>query len=240
MWTALFWGLFASASLYLGQLLARPMGRSEKAIGLLMGFGAGTMISAVAYELVPASSFSRGWAIGVFFLAGALAYYFGDRWVDSSGGKQRSQIRSEDGAGSGSAMFLGALLDGVPESFILGLGLALGGSISIAFVAAVFISNVPQGLAGTTSLEDAGTSDRKIAAMWGWLTIACGIASLVGYVTAHQLHGLGADASAFAGGAVLMMLTDSMVPESYRHGGRLTGLFTVVGFLVAAVLNFIQ
>jgi zinc transporter, ZIP family len=238
MWAALFWGLFSSASLYLGQLLARPLGHSNRAVGLMTGFGAGTMISALAYELVPASSFSRGWMIGVSFSAGALVYYVGDRWVDGRGGKQRASIQSDDSDGSGAAMFLGALLDGVPESFILGLGLALGGTVSVAFVAAVFISNIPQGLAGTTSLQDVGTSDRRITTMWGGLTVACGLASLLGYVMAHELHDAGANASAFAGGAVLMMLTDSMVPESYRHGGRLTGLFTVFGFLVAGVLAF--
>ncbi|MBO0844829.1 MAG: hypothetical protein J2P22_05370 [Nocardioides sp.] len=238
MTAALFWGLFSSAALYLGQLLARPMGRSERAIGLMMGFGAGTLISAVAYELVPASSFTHGWLIAVSFLFGAVVYYFGDRWIDSSGGKQRSAVRS-DPEGSGAAMFLGALLDGIPEAFILGLGLALGGSVSVAFVAAVFISNIPQGLAGTTSLQEVGTSNRRIATMWGLLTVACGLASLAGYAMADRLQGAGANASAFAGGAVLMMLTDSMVPESYRHGGRLTGLLTVLGFLVAGVLTFL-
>src|SRR5215468_4584679 len=101
MASALFWGLFSSASLYLGQLLARPLGHSNRAVGLMTGFGAGTMISALAYELVPASSFSRGWMIAVSFLAGALVYYLGDRWVDSRGGKQRSSIQSEDNQGSG-------------------------------------------------------------------------------------------------------------------------------------------
>lgn len=240
MTSALFWGLFSSASLYLGQLLARPMRRSERAIGLMMGFGAGTMISAVAYELVPETSFGNGWLIGVSFLAGAAVYYVGDRWVDSQGGKQRASISAQAQQGSGSAMFLGALLDGIPEAFILGLGLALGGTISIAFVAAIFVSNVPQGLAGTTSLQEVGTSERRIAAMWGALTLACGVFALLGYAMADQLHDAGVNASAFAGGAVLMMLTDSMIPESYRHGGRLTGLLTVIGYLVAAGLTALQ
>jgi ZIP family zinc transporter len=240
MGEALFWGLFSSASLYAGQLLARPLGRSDRAIGLMMGFGGGTLISAVAYELVPDWSLSHGWDIGVSFLAGAVVYYVADRWVDGRGGKHRSAIRSDQDEGSGAGMFLGALLDGIPESFILGLGLALGGSISLAFVAAVFVSNIPQGLAGTTSLQQVGTSDRRIAVMWGALTLACGLVAFIGYAMADQLHGAGVNASAFAGGAVLMMLTDSMIPESYRHGGRLTGLLTVIGYMVAAVLTGLQ
>lgn len=183
MTAALAWGLLSSASLYLGQLLAKPFGRSERAIGLMMGFGGGTLLSAVAYELIPESSLEEGWQIAVSFVLGALVYYVGDRIVDRGGGESRSAIAPGVGAGgSGAAMFLGALLDGIPEAFILGLGLALGGSISVAFVAAIFVSNVPQGLAGTTSLQEAGTPDRRIFVMWTALTIACGVASLLGYL----------------------------------------------------------
>lgn len=241
MTAALLWGLFSSASLYLGQLLAKPLGRSERAIGLMMGFGAGTLLSAVAYELIPETSLEQGWQTGLSFLVGAVTYYVGDLLVDRRGGEHRAAIAQGRGeGGSGAAMFLGALLDGIPEAFILGLGLALGGSISLAFVAAIFVSNVPQGLAGTTSLQEAGTGERRIFWMWTALTLACGVASLLGFLMADRLSGAGVNASAFAGGAVLMMLSDSMVPESYRHGGRLVGLFTVVGFLVAGVLTAIQ
>jgi ZIP family zinc transporter len=238
---ALLWGLLSSASLLLGQLLARPLGRSERAVGLMMGFGGGTLLAAVAYELLPEKHIGDGWQIGASALVGALLYYLGDRWIDEGGGRARTTIARGTGAdGSGPAMFLGALLDGIPEAFILGLGLAQGGQISVAFVAAIFVSNVPQGLAGTTSLQEAGTSDRRITAMWTALTVACGIVSLLGYVTADRLEDVGTYASAFAGGAVLMMLADSMIPESLRHGGRLVGLLTVVGFLVGGVLTVVQ
>ena len=237
MTAALLWGLFSSASLYLGQLLARPFARSERAVGLMMGFGAGTLLSAVAYQLVPESSLEHGWKIAICFVLGALAYYVGDRVVERGGGGARTAIGSGQGAnGSGSAMFLGALLDGVPEAYILGLTLALGGSISLAFVAAIFVSNVPQGLAGTTSLREAGAPNRRIFWMWTALTVTCGLASFLGFVMADGLRHLGLAAEGFAGGAVLMMLADSMMPEAFRHGGRTVGLLTVAGFLLAGVL----
>ncbi|WP_028643366.1 ZIP family metal transporter [Nocardioides sp. URHA0020] len=241
MAAALLWGLFSSAALFLGQLLAKPLGRSERAVGLMMGFGGGTLLAAVAYELIPEANIDDGWQIIVAALVGALTYYVGDRLVDKGGGEARVAVgtgRAE--GGSGMAMFLGALLDGIPEAFILGLGLALGGSISLAFLAAIFVSNIPQGLAGTTSLQEAGTSGRRITVMWTLLTIACGVASLLGYLMAHHLDHVGTYASAFGGGAVLMMLADSMIPESYQHGGRLVGLLTVIGFLVAGVLTVLQ
>ena len=241
MTEALFWGAFSSAALFLGQWLAKPLGKSERAIGLMMGFGGGTLLAAVAYELIPEATITDGWAIVVWALIGSLVYYVGDRIVDSSGGEARQSVAhgSAEG-GSGMAMFLGALLDGIPEAFILGLGLALGGQISLAFLAAIFVSNVPQGLAGTTSLQEAGTPNRRITVMWALLTVACGAVSLLGYLMADHLTHLGTYASAFAGGAVLMMLADSMIPESYRHGGRLTGLLTVIGFLVAGILTVLQ
>ena len=241
MGQAVFWGVLSSAALFLGQLLAKPLGRSERAIGLMMGFGGGTLLAAVAYELIPESHITDGWQIAALALVGALVYYSADELVDRRGGVARQAVARGSGeGGSGMAMFLGALLDGIPEAFILGLGLALGGQVSVAFLAAIFVSNVPQGLAGTTSLQEAGTPQRRIAVMWALLTSACGVAALVGFVMADHLADLGTDASAFAGGAVLMMLADSMIPESYRHGGRLTGLLTVVGFLVAGVLTVLQ
>ena len=178
IWAALAWGLGSSASLYLGQLLAGPMEKSRKAVGLMMGFGAGTMLSAVGYQLIPESSLEHGLAGGASFLLGALAYYVGDRIVERGGGGKRSAIAGAEDGGSGAAMFLGALLDGIPEAFILGITLALGGSISLAFVAAIFVSNIPQGLAGTTSLRDAGSSTRRITTMWGALTVTCGASVL--------------------------------------------------------------
>ena len=241
MTAALLWGLFSSAALYLGQGLAKPLGKSERSIGLMMGFGGGTLFAAVAYELIPEDNLDNGWQICAWALVGALTYYVGDRLIDRGGGAARTAIAVGRGkGGSGAAMFLGALLDGIPEAFILGLGLALGGQISVAFVVAIFVSNIPQGLAGTTSLQEAGTPGRRITVMWTLLTLACGLASLLGYVTADNLTHVGTYASAFAGGAVLMMLADSMIPESYRHGGRTVGLLTVVGFLLAGVLTVVQ
>lgn len=224
---ALLWGLLAAGSLLLGQALVGPLGRSERTVGLMMAFGAGTLISAVGYELIPEANLELGWEVGAAFLVGALAYYVGARLVDRSGG-------------SGAALFLGALLDGIPESFILGLGLALGGEISLAFLAAVLLSNIPEGLAGTVDMRRSGVGEHRITSMWAALTVVCGVASMAGYLVADAGSHTGEIASAFAGGAVLTMLADSMVPESYERAGRVAGLLTVLGFLTAGVLSALQ
>ncbi len=180
VWAALAWGAFTSASLYIGQGLAGPMRGHERTTGLVMAFGAGTMLSAVAYELVPESSLSHGVGIGIGLTLGSLAYFIGDRLVDRDGGEDRQQIAGDVEQGSGAAMFVGALLDGVPEAFNLGTTIALGGSVSIAFVTAFFVSNVPQGVAGTTSLLAAGYSQRRVFRMWTALTVACALVAARG------------------------------------------------------------
>ena len=227
MTQALLWGLVAAGSLLVGQLLATPLGGSKRTVGVMMAFGAGTLISAVGYELIPEENLQLGWEIGAAFLLGALVYYAGARIVDR-------------GWSSGLALFLGALLDGIPESFILGLGLALGGSISVAFFAAVLLSNIPEGLAGTADMRSAGVTERRVTLMWSSLAVVCGFVSLGGYLVADHITRAGEIASAFAGGAVLTMLADSMVPESYERAGRVAGLMTVLGFLVAGVLSALQ
>jgi zinc transporter, ZIP family len=236
LWYALIWGGVTSGSLYIGEALAGPMKNAHRLTGVIMGFGAGTLLSAVAYELIPETTISQGPGIGVGFLAGALAYFVADLIIDSNGGADRQQIRTDHEEGSGAAMFLGALLDGLPEALILGISLALGDAVSLAFVSAVFVSNIPQGIAGTHSLKAAGYSDRHVFAMWTGLTALATAFAGAGFLLGDAHPGTSLYASAFAAGAVLVMLADSMMPEAFRHGGRQVGLFTVVGYLAAAAL----
>lgn len=238
MGAAFWWGMLAASALLVGQLLAGPLSASHRTTGLVMGFGAGALLSAVAYELVPEARLSNAIRVGAAMFLGALAYYLGDRLLDRRGAGPRHEIRpSESAAGSGAALFVGALLDGVPETFILGMDLATGGSISVAFLAAVLVSNVPQGVAGTTGLKMAGYGDRRIFALWAGLALASGGASALGYAVAGDTM---LDVKSFAAGAILMMLADSMIPEAYANGGRTVGFLTVCGFLTAAALSVAQ
>jgi ZIP family zinc transporter len=215
------------------------MARAYRATGLVMGFGAGTLLSAIAYELIPESTLHHAAGIGAGCLTGALTYYVADRIIDHRGGADRQDIDGGQG-GSGAAMFLGALLDGLPEAFILGISLGLGGAISIAFVVAIFVSNIPQGIAGTTALKQAGYSDRRVLRMWSALTLTCAIVAAIGFAVADNVPHNGLYAQAFAAGAVLTMLADSMMPEAFEHGGSTVGLLTVLGYLVAAWLTILQ
>jgi zinc transporter, ZIP family len=238
MLIAIFWGTLAASSLLVGFYFA-TRGLSNRSIGMVMGFGAGALISAIAYELIPESSFSAG-HVPLAFFTGALAFFGADWLIDHRGGADRMDIEGKQ-VGSGSAIFIGTLLDNVPESIILGMGLATGGTINTAFLAAVFISNLPEGVAGSLNLASAGRSRRSIFWLWTALVIVSGICAGIGYFVIRWLPGPdGHIARAFAAGAMLTMLADAMMPEAFEHGGKLVGLVTVMGFLVAAILSVMQ
>lgn len=238
MLSAILWGGFAAASLLIGYALS-GRGLSNRSIGIVMGFGAGALISAIAYELVP-ESVMGGWGMMVAFALGALAFFFGDLMIDRRGGENRKNIAGHQGDSSGAAIFIGTLLDNVPESIVLGMSIVSGGSISLAFLAAVFVSNLPEGVAGSINLEAAGHSRRSIFWMWLTLVIVSAACAGLGYALIRWLPGVdGLYTQAFAAGAMLTMLADAMMPEAFEHGGILVGLFTVLGFLAAAMLAVI-
>jgi ZIP family zinc transporter len=205
-----------------------------------MGFGAGALISAIAYELVPESKLT-GPDMAVAFGLGALAFFVGDWMIDRRGGAERKAIAGSQPDSSGAAIFIGTLLDNVPESIVLGMSLVLGGSVSVAFLAAVFVSNLPEGVAGSINLEAAGHTRKNIFWMWVILVIVSAACAGLGYALVRWMPGVdGLYVQAFAAGAMLTMLADAMMPEAFEHGGLLVGLFTVLGFLAAATLSVIQ
>jgi ZIP family zinc transporter len=236
MLAAIWWGGVAASALLIGYALAYR-GLSEQAIGLVMALGAGALISSMAYELVPESALG-GAGMAAAFALGAVTFFGGDWLIDNRGGKRRKDIAGTQAGGSGPAIFLGTLLDNVPESIILGMGFAAGGMVNAAFLVAVFVSNLPEGVAGTVNLANAGYSQRKILAMWSLLVLGSAVCAGIGYALIRWLPSVdGRRIQAFAAGAMLTMLAEAMMPEAFEHGGRAVGLFTVLGFLVTAVLS---
>jgi ZIP family zinc transporter len=235
MTLAFMWGGIAAASLLIGYALAWR-GLSKRVIGGIMAIGAGALISAIAYELVPESALG-GQKISLAFLLGALTFFGADWIIDHRGGAHRKDI-SGDQPGAGAAIFIGTLLDGIPESIILGMGLAAGDSINLAFLTAVFISNLPEGVAGTLNLASTGVPRRRIFWMWLVLALFAAVCAALGYAIVEAFPSVqGTYYKAFAAGAMLTMLAEAMMPEAYEEGGKLVGLFTVLGFLLATVLS---
>jgi zinc transporter, ZIP family len=238
--TAFAWGFLAASSLLLGGVVALRWHVGTRAIGLIMAFGSGVLLSAVAYDLVlEASDVADGSGIvGLGLTAGALTFFAGDAFIDRMGGADRKRINQEEGSGSPLAIVLGIVLDGIPESIVIGLTLLSGEGIGIVIVIAVFLSNVPEAMAATTGLRGRGWHPGQIVGLWAAVAVLSGIASLAGFAL---LGGSGgqpiAFVEAFAAGAILTMLADTMIPEAFKHGGRLVGLVTTFGFGVAFALT---
>lgn len=233
---ALLWGFVATSSLIVGGSLGNWIAFGRRTLGVIMAFGAGVLLSAVAYELTfdavrmaPGTGYP---AIG--FLAGALTFFFIDRLIERIGAKHRMAIDSAQHSSLIAPLVLAIILDGVPESAVLGLGIRESGGVSMALLVAVFISNLPEAIAGTSGMKAAGWGRAKVQFLWVGIAIVCALTSAAGYALlgTASVEWL-AFIKMFAGGAILVMLANTMMPEAYEHGGKLAGLFTVLGFLVS-------
>jgi zinc transporter, ZIP family len=237
---AFFWGIFASSSLILGGVIALRVDVGRRTLGLIMGFGAGVLISAVAYELVQeasdTSAGSGGVALGL--LAGCGTFFLGDTLIDRMGGAERKSSGGGQAGGAPLAIVLGIVLDGIPESVVLGLTVLEGGGVSAAFLVAVLLSNLPEAIAASTGLAASGWVKGRIIGLWALVTLVCGFAALAGYGLFDTASASAvAFVLAFAGGAILTMLADTMMPEAFEHGGKLVGVFTTSGFALAFAIS---
>jgi ZIP family zinc transporter len=234
------WGIVAGSSLVLGGLIALRFRISGRLLGLVMAFGAGVLISAVAFELVgeafDTSAGEGGVALGLF--AGALAFFAGDTLISRMGGADRKSSRGKQAGGAPLAIVLGIVLDGIPETAVIGLSLLEGEGVKVAVIAAVFLSNLPESIAATSGLKQSGWRPRRIIGLWLLVMIVCALAALAGYGLLEDASGRTlAFVLAFAGGAVLTMLADTMMPEAFEHAGRATGLATTLGFALAFAIS---
>lgn len=207
-------------------------------MALVMALGAGVLLSSVAFELMDEAYRIGGLdAAAPGLLLGAAVFFVADREVNRRDGGRRKNPGDQQG-GSAAAIAIGALLDGIPESAAIGIGLIEGGAVGIALVAAVFLSNVPEGLSSAAGMKLAGRSTAYILGIWGAVTLASTLAAMLGYLLLADASGNVVGAiQAFAAGAILTMLASTMMPEAYEDGGPMVGVVTTVGFLLAFVLS---
>jgi ZIP family zinc transporter len=238
-------GLLAASALLLGSLIAVVRPIKTRTIGLIMAFGSGALISSVAYELVEeayTTASGQLW-VGLAFFLGAITFYVGDVLIERIGGaKRKSASGEQSGEQSGAALgiLLGSILDGIPESFVLGISLVGGGTLSIAYFAGVFLSNFPEGLSSTAGMLKAGYKRKRILAMWALIVLISALSAVLGYSILSDVSPVGGAAMlTFAGGAILTMLADSMMPEAFKDTGKLAGLLTALGFAVIFGLGVI-
>jgi ZIP family zinc transporter len=240
MGAAFGWGTLAASSLVIGAIVALVFRIDLRTIGLIMAFGSGVLVSAVAFDLVEeaaAKSNGDGWTIAGLF-AGCAVFFGGDWLIDQLGGSQRKDPSGNQEGGSSLSIVLGSVLDGIPESMVIGLTIFEGGAVGAAYLAAVFISNLPESISSTAGLATSGWKKSRILWMWISIALISGLASLAGYgLFQNSSPDTVAFVLAFAGGAILTMLAETMFPEAYEHGGKLVGVVTTLGFAVAFTIH---
>ena len=245
MWIQAFlWGAIGGGALLIGAAASWLWRIPPKAVSTIMAFGAGVLISALAFELVGEAAESGGLLpTATGFLVGAVIFVAANSLLARKGAHHRKrsgdqQPAEADQAGSGTAIAVGSLLDGIPESLVLGLGLVGAGSVSPAMLAAVFISNVPEGLSSSAGMKRAGRSAGFVFGVWAVIAVLCGVSSALGFLL---LEGAPEEAIAFitslAAGAILAMLADTMIPEAFEENHLLTGLTAATGFVVAFAIH---
>jgi zinc transporter, ZIP family len=222
---AIGWGALAASSLVIGALIGLMRPWPRKPIGLVLGFGAGALISAVSFELFEEGvELAGALPVAIGLGVGAITYFMAAGRVASMGG--------------GAALALGAFLDGIPEQMVLGIGLASGEPVSAGLLAAIFVSNLPEAIGGATDMRRQMHSARQVTLNWVWIAGFCAAATVFGYAIADSTGGdFQAGVNGFAAGALIVMLVDSMIPEATEQAGRTTGLVTTLGFAVAAGLS---
>lgn len=234
------WGTLAASSLVIGAVLALRLRISVRTIGLIMGFGAGVLISAVAFDLVEEAvdMESGAWSVLLGILSGCGVFFAGDLLIERMGGAERKDAQGAQADGSPLAIVLGTVLDGIPESMVIGITIFQGGGVGAAYLAAVFISNLPESISSTAGLTASGWKPVRILGMWTAIALVSGLASLAGYGLLQDASpGTVAFVLTFAAGAILTMLSNTMVPEAHEHGGRLVGVMTTLGFIVAFAIH---
>jgi ZIP family zinc transporter len=233
---AMGWALLGASSLLLGALVAFAVPIPRKVLGFILAFGAGVLISAVAYELVEeaVTTAADAYAVAIGFPLGAIVFFLGDLAIDL-------RLKGSSRGGGGLGIVLGAVLDGIPESVVIGASLLTGETANVAVIVAVFLSNIPESISASSDLLRDGWSRWRVLLLWVIVVAASGLAAGLGYVALEGASGSWISAiQAFAAGAILTMLADEMVPEAfeYTEHNKTVGLALAFGFALSAALSF--
>lgn len=239
------WGFLAGAALLVGAAIAWFVEVPPRLIAGVMAFGSGVLISALAFELMQHAYEQGGLdSTGAGFVGGAAVYTLANWILARHGAKHRKrsgegrQPSEQQDEGSGAAIAIGALLDGIPESIVIGLSLLQGGAVSLVAVIAIFLSNIPEGLSSAAGMKKAGRSAGYVFGVWTAIAVASGVAAWVGYALFRDVSlEWVAATTAIAAGAILAMLADTMIPEAFEHTHNAAGLITVIGFFAAFMLS---
>ena len=240
MAAAFFWGALGASALLIGAMIAYRFAPGRRFIAIVMALGSGLLIGSVAFELVDEAVKTQTVAwVGLGVLVGAATFTVGDWLLDRRGAAERKDPTGAQAEGSAQAIVLGSILDGIPESFVLGLTVLQGG-VSVSLLAGVVLSNLPEGMSSSSGLKAAGWPERRVDLMWLAVVAASALSAALGFVLLDPASGLtGAIVQAFAAGALLAMVAVTLLPEAYEVEGVFTGSLVAVGFAVSIALSAI-
>ncbi|MEZ0481491.1 ZIP family metal transporter [Planococcus sp. SSTMD024] len=245
MGTALLWGAIAGAANLIGAVLVLAIPFPRRLIAYVMALGTGALIGVVSFELLgKALELSGLGAIALGFLGGAAIFTIFDIIISRNGGSHRKrsghgneQPASSD-EGSGLAIFIGTIMDAIPESAMIGLVIAQAGDLELALITAIFISNLPEGISSTTGLKKAGYATKKVVFMWIAVLMASTLSTVLGYSLLESAsESTQAIISSFAAGAITAMIASTMMPEAHEKGGPVVGLLTAIGVFITLLLR---
>ncbi|KQV74813.1 ZIP family zinc transporter [Aeromicrobium sp. Root344] len=238
------WGTFAGGALVVGAALAWNLRIPRLVVASVMAFGSGVLISALAFDLVDEAESTGGLTPTVLgFLGGAVVYVLANVALARRGARHRKRSEDQqpseaDQQGSGAAIAVGALLDGIPESIVLGLSLLGGNGVGVPVLVAIFISNLPEGLSSAAGMKRSGRSATYVFGVWGGIAVASGLAGLLGCLLLQDAGSASIAAiTAVAAGAILAMIADTMIPEAFERTHLYTGLIATIGFMVSFAIE---
>lgn len=235
------YGLVSGFSLLFGAFIGFGFDLKQKTIAAFMAFGSGVLICALTFGLMEEAFGHGGFdAVILGFLAGGLVFILGDYLIHRRGGRRhkRKTIFENPGQSNGTAIFMGTILDGIPETIALGIALFNGQGRGLLLLVAIVLSNFPEGISSITGLRKEGFSKIRIYLMWTIVALILAVIAVLSFIFLHDINpntiGI---IEAFAAGAILAMLADTMMPEAFEEGGFSIAILTVLGFLVAFILS---
>lgn len=240
MLQAAFWGGIAGSSLLIGALLGIYKFVSNKISAFIMAFGTGVLIGAATFELLT-DAVSEGGILfpSIGFLLGAIIFIIAELLIMKKGGHERKRSKTSPEGHSGLAIFIGTILDAIPESIIIGVSLLENQSVSWLIVIAIFISNFPEGLSSSIGMKKDGYSSKRILFLWLVVMLLSSFSSFLGYILIDiSSEWLITSIGAFAAGGIIAMVSSTMMPEAFEEGGPIVGFLSALGLLSSLILTY--